>query len=216
MNWLYNWGHEANDVTLTCDRDYFELDGEAFFRGGWGSGSGSGSTGKQFRGLPTPKGLAEGIEFTLSWRDRNGDEQSRTVRVPPEDVRKATEAVVEHARESGYQEGLREGRKQGKSEATATTATTPAPATSGPEPSKSPAAPPISKERRLEIIAHKEKQIETERAILHQMYGKATDDATINKYLDGIADLDTRAKILKGERFVVEMGDKTISRPRKS
>lgn len=208
VNWLYNWGHEAIDASLTCDPAYFELDGEAFFRGKWKPG-GSGGTGKQFRGMATAKGLAEGIEFTVSWRDINGDAHSRPVRVPPEDVRKATEAIVEHARETGYQEGLRDGRKQGKP--TATVAATPSP-----EPSKSPTDPPISKERRLEIIAHKEKQIATERAVLDRMMGRATDDATINRYLDSVADLDARSTILKGERIAVEMGDKKIPKPRKS
>ncbi|KAF2413491.1 hypothetical protein B1729_09330 [Microbacterium sp. B35-04] len=76
----------------------------------------------------------------------------------------------------------------------------------------------MSKERRLEIIAHKAKQIETERQVLQQMMGRATDDATINKYLDGMADLDDRERLLNGDRKAVEllaeMGDKVL-RPRR-
>lgn len=223
IHWLYNWGHNARDASLTCDPEYFELDGEAFFGGNWGSGVG-GATGKQFRGMPTPKGIAEGVDFTATWRDGNDDEQHRIIRVPPEDIRAGRDALAEKARQDGFREGYDNGFLEGVDSTKADTAGEEAHAKNMaaddsqddlPRASKpSTKAPTVSTERRLEIIEHKAKQIATERQILHQMMGRATDDATISKYLDGVADLDEREKLLNGERKAIEVlnrvGDKVI------
>lgn len=223
VHWLYNRGHNARDAALTCDPVYFELDGEAFFGGNWGSGAG-GATGKQFRGMPTAKGIAEGVDFTATWRDVNDDEQHRIVRVPPEDIRAGRDALAEQARLDGYREGYDKGFREGvdstksdmaDEEAHAKNIAPDASEDDPPRASKpSSIATTVSTARRLEIIEHKAKQIETERQILHQMMGSATDDATINKYLDGVADLDEREKLLNGERKAIEVqervGDKVI------
>ncbi len=220
IHWLYNWGHDVRDVSLTCDREFFELDGEAFFGGSWGSGVG-GATGKQFHGVPTVKGLAEGVDFTATWFDANGDEQHATVHVPPEEIRLGRDAVAEKAHADGYKEGFEKGRESASPRLTGeqmhamNVAADPSLADAPPKaPAKS--SPPMTKARRLEIIEHKAKQIETERQVLQQMMGRATDTPTINKFLDAKADLDDRETMLQGERRVVElmdeMGDKVIRR----
>lgn len=227
IHWLYNWGHNARDASLTCDPEYFELDGGAFFGGNWGSGVG-GATGKQFRGMPTAKGTAEGVDFTATWRDGNDDEQHRIVRVPPEDIRAGRDALAEKARHDGYREGYDKGFQEcvGSSNAEMTGEEAHAKHMAA-EPSQgdlpkaskpSTKVPPVSKERQLEIIEHKAKQIETERQVLHQMMGRATDNATITNYLDGVADLDEREKLLNGERKTVELLNRvsdTVSRTKR-
>lgn len=220
IHWLYNWGHDVRDVSLTCDREYFELDGEAFFGGSWGSGVG-GATGKQFRGMPTAKGFAEGVDFTATWFDANGDEQHTVVCVPPEEIRRGRDAVAEKARADGYKNGFEKGRnsavppRTGEQIHPESLAADPSRADGSPK-AKAKASPPMTKARRLEILEHKAQQIETERQVLQQMYGRATDTPTINKFLDAKAALDDREKTLKGERRVAElideMGDKAIRR----
>lgn len=223
IHWLHNWGYRARDTQLTCNREYFELDGDPFFIGNFDE-AGIGATGKQFHGMPTAKGIAEGVDFTATWLDVNGDEQHATVHVPPEDIRAARDALAEKARQDGYREGYNKGFQEGidstkphmtGEEAHAKNIAADPSQADPPKASKpSTRTPPVSKERRLEIIEHKAKQIETERQVLHQMYGRATDDATINKFLDSKADLDDRERLLDGERKAIEIldqiGDKVV------
>ncbi len=75
---LNNSGWQVSDVRLDADPEYFIFDGEAFFPGAFGDNSAGSSTGRQFGGEPTARGRREGVTFTLTWVDQNGDEQPKT------------------------------------------------------------------------------------------------------------------------------------------
>lgn len=75
---LNNSGWRVSDVRLDADPEFFTFDGEAFFPGAFGDNNSGGSTGRQFRGEPTNRGRREGVTFTVTWIDQNGDEQPKT------------------------------------------------------------------------------------------------------------------------------------------
>lgn len=110
INWLHNSGHEAIDVEVTCDRALFEIEGQAFYRGPFGS------AGRQLLGLVTERGEAEGIDFTVTWRDVRGDKQRTIVRVPPENLRNSRQSAIDAARAAGASEGFKQGRDAARAE----------------------------------------------------------------------------------------------------
>lgn len=75
---LHNSGWQVSDVRLDADPDFFTFDGEAFFAGAFGDNNTGASTGRQFRGRLTNRGRREGVTFTVTWIDQNGDEQPKT------------------------------------------------------------------------------------------------------------------------------------------
>jgi len=105
LHWLENRGYEAFDVGLTCDPDFFKIDGEVFFGGSFGTGFPMGSIGKQFFGAPTERGREEGVTFTVTWRDKNGDSHSAPVYMNPEDIRLGKDDAIEEARNVAWKEG---------------------------------------------------------------------------------------------------------------
>jgi hypothetical protein len=127
------------------------------------------------------------------------------------------DASAEQARAEGYQEDCNQGFQAGlnsvKPRLTGEEAhaqNMAAGAADAPPPRKRhpPAtSAPVSKKRRLEIIAHKAQQIENERQVLERMMGRATDDATINNYLDSVRDLKEREALIREEQRTVEMLD---------
>lgn len=110
INWLHNSGHEAMDVEVTCDRDLFEIEGQAFYAGPFGT------AGRQLLGLVTDRGEAEGIDFSVTWRDVHGDNQHTIVRVHPEDLRNRRQAAIDAARAAGVREGFKEGKDAARAE----------------------------------------------------------------------------------------------------
>lgn len=110
VHWLENSGYEAFDVALTCDPELFTLDGEVFFRGGFGTNSPGGSIGKQFLGAPTERGRTEGVTFRISWRDENQNQWDKDVFMPPEEIRLGHDDAVEEARAVGWKEGYAEAK----------------------------------------------------------------------------------------------------------
>lgn len=79
--YLHNYGYGVSDVVIKADPEFFEFtDGatEALIMGQLGDNRPGTSEGKQFRGDATPRGRREGVTFTLSWVDQNGDEQPKT------------------------------------------------------------------------------------------------------------------------------------------
>lgn len=110
INWLHNSGHEAYDVEVTCDRAFFEIEGQAFYRGPFGS------AGRQLLGLLTDRGEAEGIDFQVTWLDSHGDKQHTTLRVPPESLRSSRQSVIDAARTAGEIEGFKRGEEAAKAE----------------------------------------------------------------------------------------------------
>lgn len=75
---LNNSGWRVSDVRFDADPGFFTFDGEAFFLGAFGDNNSGGSTGRQLRGEPTARGRREGVTFTVTWIDQNGDEQPQT------------------------------------------------------------------------------------------------------------------------------------------
>lgn len=103
--WLENSGYEVFDVSLTCAPEYFTLEGEVFFGGGFGTNAPGGHVGKQFFGAPTERGRIEGVPFLVTWRDRNGDKCEREIFMPPEEILLGHDDAVEEARMNGWKEG---------------------------------------------------------------------------------------------------------------
>ena len=75
---LNNSGWRVSDVCLDADPGFFTFDGEAFFPGAFGDNNSDALTGRQLRGEPTARGRREGVTFTVTWIDQNGDEQPQT------------------------------------------------------------------------------------------------------------------------------------------
>ena len=79
---LYNKGWMVGNVWLTAPEDEFNFDGDPpVWSGEFGDDSHGGSVGKYFYGLPTEKGLAHGVNFTVGWSWRNLDRDSKPLRV---------------------------------------------------------------------------------------------------------------------------------------
>jgi len=105
LHWLENYGYQVFDVAVTCDPEVFKLDGDAFFPGGFGTNVPGGSVGQQFHGTPTDRGREEGVTFTVTWRDKNGDWHSEPVYMSPDDIRVGKDDAIEHASELAWKEG---------------------------------------------------------------------------------------------------------------
>lgn len=72
----------VGNVWLTAREDEFNFDGDPpVWSGEFGDDSHGGSVGKYFYGLPTGKGLAHGVNFTVGWSWRNLDRDSKPLRV---------------------------------------------------------------------------------------------------------------------------------------
>ena len=87
LHWLENYGYEVFDVGLACDAEFFLLDAEVFWQGGFGSNQPGGYIGKFFKGVATERGQAKGVIFHVKWRDRNDDTHERDVLFPPQEIR---------------------------------------------------------------------------------------------------------------------------------
>lgn len=104
INWLDASGHEVMDVEVTCDRALFEIEGQAFYGGPFGTAR------RQLLRLVTEHGEAEGVDFDVTSRDVYGDKQHTIVRVPPENLRNSRQAFIDAARAADGREGFKEGR----------------------------------------------------------------------------------------------------------
>lgn len=81
---LYNRGWKVGNVWLTAPEDEFTFDGDPpVWPGDFGDDSPGGSIGKGFYGLPTEKGLAHGVNFTVAWSWRNLDRDEKLLPVEP-------------------------------------------------------------------------------------------------------------------------------------
>lgn len=79
-DWIYvhNSGYWVDDVVVRADPELFEFaDGaeQGFIKGRLGDNVPGGSSGKQVAGRLTKRGEREGVTFTFSWTDQNGDAQ---------------------------------------------------------------------------------------------------------------------------------------------
>ncbi len=101
---LTNHGYSVSDVEVTWDESEFTGFGEASFAGPMSPG-----TGKWFEGVPTGKGLEEGVTFHVSWRDQRGDAFERDVLMPSEDIRSAHENLLRKRHSEGVKEGYQRG-----------------------------------------------------------------------------------------------------------
>lgn len=89
---LYNSGWMVGNVLLDAPKEDFVFEGDPpVFKGNFGDNSHGGSIGKLFFGQPTEKGLAEGINFTVRWRDTNLDEHETTLQVHSKNLMHAEE-----------------------------------------------------------------------------------------------------------------------------
>lgn len=111
LHWLTNDGYAAHDVRLTADPAEFACDGEVFFRGSFGDARPGASIAKQFRGAPTERGTAEGVTFTVSWFDEDGNAYKTPVFMSPEEIRKGRDSATEEARNEGWREGYAEAKE---------------------------------------------------------------------------------------------------------
>lgn len=94
--WLYNRGWKVGNVWLTAPEDEFIFDGDPpVWQGDFGDDLSGGSDGKVFYGLPTEKGLADGVNFTVEWSWRNLDRDSKPLRAEPS-------RLVTSCEESGF------------------------------------------------------------------------------------------------------------------
>lgn len=81
---LYNRGWMVGNVWLTAPEDEFTFEGDPpVWAGDFGDDLPGGSVGKAFYGLPTEKGLANGVNFTVGWSWRNLDRDSKSLRTEP-------------------------------------------------------------------------------------------------------------------------------------
>jgi hypothetical protein len=85
LHWLNNDGFVVQDVSLTCDPEFFVLEGEVAWKGGFGSDT-PGSVGNFFRGIATELGKSEGVAFIVRWTDRYGDHHQRAVPLRPDEI----------------------------------------------------------------------------------------------------------------------------------
>ena len=115
LQFLENTGQRVWDVTLTCDPEYFSLDGEVFFSGSFGPGIAGHFESRPFKGAPTERGKAEGVIFHLTWRDDNRDLHERGVTFAPEAIRAGRDEALDEA----HQKGVGHGRQLAADEAAA-------------------------------------------------------------------------------------------------
>jgi hypothetical protein len=76
---LRNFGDGVRDIFVTAPTDQFVFDGSAHW-----DYFGEGVTETQFEGHPLPAGRQDGVTFTVTWRDANGDSRSRDVFCAPD------------------------------------------------------------------------------------------------------------------------------------
>lgn len=79
-DWIYlhNSGYWVSDVVVRADPDLFEFaDGarQGGIQGRLGGDGAGNPTGRPIQGRPTKRGEREGVTFTVSWTDQNGDAQ---------------------------------------------------------------------------------------------------------------------------------------------
>lgn len=109
---LYNGGYKVSDVRLQASEAEFVFEHAAppVFVGEFGDDGRGGAAGKFFGGNPTDKGLADGVKFTVHWRDQNLDPQEATVYLEPKHLK-----LIENPQDSykrGYDDGFSAGRRQ--------------------------------------------------------------------------------------------------------
>ncbi|MBS3182398.1 hypothetical protein [Leucobacter manosquensis] len=75
VHFLHNTGYSVRDVLLKADPAYFVFTREAYFDGRFGDNTPGAGQGRQFFGRATELGLKEGVTFSVSWVDQNGDPQ---------------------------------------------------------------------------------------------------------------------------------------------
>lgn len=76
--YVHNSGYAVDDVVIRADPELFEFSEGAeqgFIKGRLGDNDQGGSTGIQVPGRLTRRGEREGVTFTFSWKDQNGDAQ---------------------------------------------------------------------------------------------------------------------------------------------
>jgi hypothetical protein len=76
--YVHNSGYAVDDVVVGADPELFEFPEGAeqgFIKGRLGDNLPGGSTGIQVPGCVTRRGEREGVKFTFSWTDQNGDAQ---------------------------------------------------------------------------------------------------------------------------------------------
>jgi hypothetical protein len=110
--WLENSGFEVFDVALACDPASFVLEAEASWEGSFGTDQPGGLVGKWFKGKPTERGRDEGVPFTVTWTDRNGDKRKRVVMMPAAEMK----AGDKEERDDIWAEGRAYGRKEAMEE----------------------------------------------------------------------------------------------------
>ncbi|WP_022884688.1 hypothetical protein [Glaciibacter superstes] len=66
VHWLNNQGYAVTDVALSCNPEFFALDGDVFWKGTFGSDSSGGSIGSWFKGVTTERGRTEGVTFGVT------------------------------------------------------------------------------------------------------------------------------------------------------
>lgn len=105
---LENSGYGVFDVSLSCDRDKFELAREMVWPGTFGDDRPGSFIAKPFDGAPTERGRTEGAEFRVEWHDNNGDIHVATVPLTRDEILEGERAI----RDEAFAAGVAHGRQQ--------------------------------------------------------------------------------------------------------
>lgn len=112
-HWLTNRGVPVSQIELTCDPDFFLLDGQAYFPGVLGTNNMA-----RFTGGATERGANEGVWFHATWVDANGDSDETDFLFPPEEIQEGRSKALEDARVRGVFEGRTAMKKELEGRAT--------------------------------------------------------------------------------------------------